>query len=373
MIGLRECKSLGANLSNANRFLLTEFQLNHVLCKNDPREAKNALESLPTDLGQAYRSIVDRINKIPENLDIAFRTLAWIFYSQRPMHIDELREALSIRPDDEELQEDGLIHPNCLIECCESLVVLDQSGIVRFAHFTVHEFLEKNYVTQLPSPIDIATCCLAYLSYDIFGKGPSVDDAELRSRLESHRLTNYAARYWGVFASGPGEDEPHCRNAILRLLESEAKLQAIHQIELRNGFQIGNSPLTDIWSPPLAPWTPLHAVSHHGLSTICGWLLREGRVPSPTEGTSVAVGSWQSVRFLTRKLLSVCDWLGWTESWVKRAQASSLGGIEGKNLVLNPLTERAIGLCRRIGQLRQHRTALGSYEWPQKCGRSFAP
>ena len=93
----------------------------------------------------AYREVLDRIDQA-EGKETALQILSWLFHAQRPLQMDELREILSIetQPPDTELYPDFLFDPVQIIHCCQSLVEFDKSsGIVRFTHYTVQEFLEK--------------------------------------------------------------------------------------------------------------------------------------------------------------------------------------------------------------------------------------
>ena len=58
-----------------SKFLLTELRLNHVLSENDLRNAKNALDSLPSDLKRVFGIVMKKIEK-KHAKDIALRTLS---------------------------------------------------------------------------------------------------------------------------------------------------------------------------------------------------------------------------------------------------------------------------------------------------------
>jgi len=153
-------------VANVSSFLLVEFQLNHILQERDPRDAIDRLNALPADLPAAYQDVLKRIER-NGCTRLVQRILSWLFHAFRPLKMNELREAISVRLGDRRVYTDYFISPDVLIESCENLVEMAEfSGIVRFTHYTVQEFLEKNYVDNLLSKVDISRMCLTYLNFD---------------------------------------------------------------------------------------------------------------------------------------------------------------------------------------------------------------
>lgn len=80
-----------------DRFLLVEFQLNHVLSEIDPREMLVALHSVPSDLPEAYETVFVRIERRSKGAKaLALRIVSWIYNAKRPLSIWELQEALAV-------------------------------------------------------------------------------------------------------------------------------------------------------------------------------------------------------------------------------------------------------------------------------------
>src|SRR5271170_477514 len=99
-----------------------------------------------------------------------------MFHAIRPLQMNELREAISVRDGDKELHEEFLLHPDELESVCEGLLVYEKSSeIVQFAHFSVQEFLGDCYTKDLLSCIDLTKTCLTYLRFDEFNNGACVD------------------------------------------------------------------------------------------------------------------------------------------------------------------------------------------------------
>src|SRR5436190_22698925 len=93
--GKVSCSFFRSFLTNINRFLLVKFQLDYILDKEKPRDAIKALETLPTDMESAYHEVLLRIEK-DKSKETALQILSWLFHTQRPLHMNELREVLSI-------------------------------------------------------------------------------------------------------------------------------------------------------------------------------------------------------------------------------------------------------------------------------------
>ena len=130
------------------RFLLVKFQLDYILEKPGPREAIKALNTLPKDIENAYKEVLDRIENT-NGKDIALKVLSWLFHARRPLKMVELQEVLSIEthPPDIDLYTEYFIDPLEVIHYCQGLVELAQNNeIMRFTHYTVQEFLRDRYL-----------------------------------------------------------------------------------------------------------------------------------------------------------------------------------------------------------------------------------
>jgi hypothetical protein len=104
------------------RFLLVRYQLDQILSEDDPQDALN----------------------LKNQLNSAYRIFSWLYHMPRPMRMGELIEALSIQKGNIELNPKLFISSSKLLKCCEGLVTYDRmSDEMRFAHFTVYEYLQK--------------------------------------------------------------------------------------------------------------------------------------------------------------------------------------------------------------------------------------
>ena len=253
-----ECILIMLASADRCRFLLAEFQLKHVLAKKVPRSMKEALMSLPASLENAYKDIVIRITeKGKDAIQLAWRILSWVFYAFRPLSMDELREAIAVEPEDIELEQ-NLMDPDDIVEICESLLVHDESSeTVRFAHYSVNEFLTNCCMQDLLSCVHLANTCLTYLAFKTFDE-PYLD----KRRVQRYKFSRYAAQFWALHTKGEAENEPDIQRAVLSLLASENKKDSMLQLETYANSSWGNISFTK-------GQTLLHVIAKNGLATIC--------------------------------------------------------------------------------------------------------
>ena len=236
------------------RFLLAKLQLKHTLAQKLPRKIEEALDSLPVDIREAYDKFFQ-----DEDDELMYEVLSWIFYARRPMLMDELREALAVGRGDSELRADSLPSPDFLIEECRSLVTFDEDrGSVDFSHATVREYLETQKIAYLLKPEDLTEVLLTYLSFDVL-KLPVHHDYELERRLDSYKLSRYAAKWWPGYTRGQGERNPEVQRLILKIFGSPDHIDSMLQIAAAR-----------IEHPTAI--TLLHFAAAHDLKLICEWL-----------------------------------------------------------------------------------------------------
>ncbi|PGH01143.1 hypothetical protein AJ79_08014 [Helicocarpus griseus UAMH5409] len=90
------------------------------------------------DVRRCAKRIVTRDN-------IAVKVLKWVSFAVRPLHIEELREAVAIAPSDTRWDPERVPQRDYVTGCCANLVVMDPTdGCVRFAHPSVRQFLESD-------------------------------------------------------------------------------------------------------------------------------------------------------------------------------------------------------------------------------------
>ena len=156
------------------RFLLIKLQLDYVLSFREPAKRMRAFDILPNDLFEAYDTAMERIKSSRRgDEDLAMKIFSWISRTKRNLSMEELLEALAVEdagPNDniESILENKLT-PADVIECCKSLITYDEfSGLVRFAHYTLQDFVVGHLQDRRPSARNLAKACLSYISFDVF-------------------------------------------------------------------------------------------------------------------------------------------------------------------------------------------------------------
>jgi len=179
----------------------------------------------------------------------------------------ELLEALVVEDGDRSLQREEMLTPSEVIACCKSLVIYDDTnGLVRFAHYTVKEFIEVRLQQELPPASDLAKTCLTYLAFDEF-ETPCTDDKSLQDRIQQFDFSRYAAQFWASHVKGDAERLDDIQRAIFGILACDNKRNSMLQID------------TYFWSS-VSDQTFLHIVANNGLATICALVLYGGSIGS---------------------------------------------------------------------------------------------
>jgi hypothetical protein len=222
-----------------------------------------ALEIVPKDMSSAYNDVLQRIEKSRQgDKDLAMKILSWLFRAQRTLFMNELIEALVVETGDQDLERDSMLQPADIIECCKSLVIHDEfSGLVRFAHYTVQQFIAEKLEHNLLSTIDLAKTCLTYLSFIEFSN-LCPDLQSMKQRTESYQFGRYATEFWAAHVKGEAETLTDIQANIFRLFGSEKKRNSVLQIEGFYRWNFFNGAYTE-------GQTLLHIIAKRRLSTTC--------------------------------------------------------------------------------------------------------
>lgn len=225
------------------------------------RENVNAL---PTGVYATYEDDIKRIEEqSEEDSQLAKRALSYIFCARRLLNVEELRHALAVGAEDTELDETAFPETETLLNVSAGLIRIDQnSSTIRLVHYTLQEYLENNSGKLVPDPeVEMARTCLTYLSFDVFGNGPCIDEEALDQRLQVYQFLDYASHNWGHHAV---ENQLHERmGLILTFLEDDQKLscfvQVLHRAPRRTNYWQDRFPMQ---------FGPLHVSAYWGLDEI---------------------------------------------------------------------------------------------------------
>ena len=256
-----------SSFSNIFRFLLAQFQLDHLMkFLKQPRMLLEELKKLPKSIDSAYNNVMVRIAEGGDpDMKFALKILSWIFYAAdttEPLRMEELQSLLITEKGDHDLRDDELSLPADIITVCQSLAVFDKdSRVVSFTHFSVYEFLQK-YPALLPIS-EMAKTCLTYLLFDEFEKGRSLDRHAFEARRGRFKAGHYVANSWVLYAR-KAQASPDVRDLVLQFLASESKVESTWQV---GGLYWAVSPRS------LDGATVLHLLAENGLDTICSYVL----------------------------------------------------------------------------------------------------
>ena len=178
------------------------------------------LEAIPRKLTDLYRFLLKRLVNEDDNSDRAERAkraFQWILYSERPLTIGELEDAISVSPNQKSWRPPSVLNRTRLARLCGNLINYDEtSGTLSLAHRTVGAFLlEGTCAREIPQlSIEEATAqeylsdiCLTYLSFTDFHKAISrtSDTTNLTAISQPVRLIGSMApssiRPWALSAA----------------------------------------------------------------------------------------------------------------------------------------------------------------------------
>ena len=144
---------------------LTIYRFRWVACQLDvlrdclkPKLVRKKLKELPKSLNETYDRILLNVPRL--HWDDTHRALQWLIFSQRPMTLAELAEAIAVNVDEECFDvEDRFTSPSGLLRLCASLVNLQGAGIddngkaiqddlrrIEIAHYSVAEYLMSDHI-----------------------------------------------------------------------------------------------------------------------------------------------------------------------------------------------------------------------------------
>lgn len=128
------------------RFRWVQCSLDNIKSCRQNSERRAALDSLPPNLPQSYKQILDKVkHSNPKYLKFGLRALAWLLYSKRPLNLCHLATAASIDPEYEYDEEQRFDENEHLFDFCKSLIRIDrETKVVELCHISVTQFLQSD-------------------------------------------------------------------------------------------------------------------------------------------------------------------------------------------------------------------------------------
>jgi hypothetical protein len=177
------------------RILLAKLHLDFICGLRSDRSIKEALVTIPSTMYHTYDEILEQLMfKNPESIEDIKSILQWLAYSMVPLTLEQLAEAISIRPEDSSLDEAGIVTDAMdLVALCGTLVTAKpqntsggtyedlrgpQITLITLSHASVEEYLKSGKMnSELKKTFDmdaehvnlsLAKTCLQYIGFDDF-------------------------------------------------------------------------------------------------------------------------------------------------------------------------------------------------------------
>ena len=171
-----------------------------------PGRIRRALNELPKSLDETYERTLEDIGD--QNWEYAHRLFQCVAAASRPLSVEELAEFLAFDFEAEyspEYLEDWRPEDpgHAVFSTCSSLLTLvnvDDSRVIQFAHFSVKEYLVSTRIAEAKNAVSrfhvsmtsahtiVAQACLGTLFH--------LDESITETGVEKYPLAEYAARHW---------------------------------------------------------------------------------------------------------------------------------------------------------------------------------
>ncbi|GKU12080.1 unnamed protein product, partial [Fusarium langsethiae] len=217
-----------------------------------PADIEIALESLPSDLTETYRRMVQNIQS--EYKSSAIRLLQFLVHTKRPLTLPEAVEVIATEINQEPrgfTAKRRLFQAADILRYCPSLVIIAKVTNYRetveelhLAHFSVKEYLLEQAQFDLESASNVITrTCLTYLGSLTYLGDIKNNCSTIRSDFP---MARYAAEYWTEYAVSAQTSEEIVRITV-NFLKEETTFQLWCHL-----YQ-ADHPREDEPGPPRAP------------------------------------------------------------------------------------------------------------------------
>ncbi|KAG8528637.1 uncharacterized protein KY384_006324 [Bacidia gigantensis] len=245
-------------------------------------EVRGYIKNLSSNLDQAFADTFDRINtQTQKRRDIAMRSLMWISRARRPLRLEELCQALATSNGDAEVDQDNLINPKMIIECCFGLVVTDeQTNTTRLVHSALQDYLQRPS-RSIPANFNeesyITNILLTWLCFDDLDHPGHLKDSSPHSRKSTKMscaytsFDRYAAEHWSSHAGQASTDD--IKDLALAFLKNLTK---VNRARRRLTFYKIQSHTYEDLRIKDRKHTGLHIIAGAGLCQLIAILLDDG-------------------------------------------------------------------------------------------------
>ena len=242
--------------------------------KRTPRAIQDALQNLPTKIGDTYDQAMQRIEATnDDDRKIVMNFLLWIVFATRPLSVAEVEHASSVSTNTTDIDNVDVISAGELTSMCAGLVIIDASDVVRLVHFSAQNYFRENREKWFSNGhLTLARDCLTYLSFKAFENGaysgPTESD-DFKTRSLQYPLLEYSCSYWGRHASQTTR-QGDLTDGIIKFLKKKPQLDAsVQALWYSDGADVAD------WDVKSGVH-PLHLAAYFGLSQVVLRLLSTG-------------------------------------------------------------------------------------------------
>ncbi|KAH6885985.1 hypothetical protein BKA70DRAFT_110792 [Coprinopsis sp. MPI-PUGE-AT-0042] len=190
-------------------FLHASLQIDALRACTSVYDIRQSLEEFPSRIEIVYHETWKRIlGQTPKMVVLAKNVLVWVLCATRSLTIEELRHAIATCPDTHRFDGSRLVDEATLMGLCRGLVIVEESGIVRFVHYTAKNVVKGLIFESIPYPHSLPTAvCMALLAEHGFQEATLDKCASLQTTLKVVPLLGYAYESWSIHARESVDDE----------------------------------------------------------------------------------------------------------------------------------------------------------------------
>ena len=177
------------------------FQIDSLCAQNTDRDILNSLADLPRGLPATFERILLQLQRSDLSKPmLAKKIFEIVAVARRPLTLDELREAINVKPGSTAWDESSMANDDLrLLNPCGSFIVVDEEfSTVHFPHSSVRDYLTselehqalRHYrVEQAKAHLNFAGIIVTYLNLEVLSKQlikPSGSSLPYTTSLPSH-------------------------------------------------------------------------------------------------------------------------------------------------------------------------------------------
>lgn len=217
-------------------FLWVNLQLVNLCKQRSDRDIEQELNSLPYGLDQTYDRILQKIDGQTRSLrTLAQHSILWIVYTQRPLRVKELIDAVAILGNPAGNESLYKYPSEVILEACANLAI-EENGFIRPIHYSVQEYftvpsnnsqIGKDSVWFEKKSLihkKLANSCMSYLEMMYKSEKPSPHWHDFDERIKQNPFSWYAAAYFHIHIRLAAETEQEFEALGKRPLEWQQPL-----------------------------------------------------------------------------------------------------------------------------------------------------